>query len=72
MPAKSVIVTAQQYTQIAHYVIDESTHGRVKVNGSEPGTEGHYAGENIHLSPKGDNGYEYLSGTTISLTNPST
>ena len=69
MPAKSVIVTAQQYAQTAHYVIDESTHGRVKVDGSEPGTEGHYAGENIHLSPIGDNGYEYQLGTLTATNN---
>ena len=69
MPAKSVIVTAQQYTQTAHFVIDESTHGQVMVNGKEPGTEGHYADENIILTPMADNGFEYQSGTLIATNN---
>ena len=69
MPAKSVIVTAQQYTQTAHYVIDESTHGHVMVNGNEPGTEGHYADETITLTPMPDEGYEYLSGSLTATNN---
>ena len=69
MSAKSVIVTAQQYTQTAHFVVDESTHGRVMVNGKEPGTEGHYADENIILTPMADNGFEYQSGTLIATNN---
>ena len=69
MPAKSVIVTAQQYTQTAHYVIDESTHGHVMVNGNEPGTEGHYADETITLTPMPDEGYEYMSGSLTATNN---
>lgn len=69
MPAKSVIVTAQQYTQTAHYVIDESTHGHVMVDGNEPGTEGHYAYETITLTPMPDEGYEYMSGSLTATNN---
>ena len=69
MPAKSVIVNAQQYSQTAHFVIDESTHGQVMVNGKEPGTEGHYADETITLTPIPDEGYEYLSGSLTATNN---
>ena len=72
MPAKSVIVSAQIYTQTGSYVLDESTtHGHVIVNGNSAGTESHYTDETITLTPMADVGYEYLSGT-LTATNGNT